>query len=197
MPFVAVKCVFIFNIKKLFMKQLFLIMALAVGISANAKTDNPLRDIPLTDASGNLVNGSFEVKHFIGKKGQVWAIGVLTGIVNGKHITQGLQMPVTLSEGDGSLAIVKDGNKSVASNRGPSETAAVQCEVLNLAFGGADITVLGLHILIDPVAINITAEEAPADLLCSIIELVGVVGTVLNTVVGLLNTLLGALGGLG
>ena len=70
-------------------------------------------------------------------------------------------------------------------------------EVLNLAFGGADITVLGLHILIDPLAINITAEEAPADLLCSIIELVGVVGTVLNTVVGLLNTLLGALGGLG
>jgi hypothetical protein len=184
------------------MKQLLLIMALAMGISANAKsvnakTVNPLSNIPITDAAGYLVDGSFEVKRFIKKQHEVWAIGILTGTVEGKHINRGLQLPVTLSEVAGGLAAVKEDYKAVASSRGPSEIAAVQCEVLNIAFGPADITVLGLHLHLEPVAINITAEEAPADLLCSIIELIGVVGTVLNTVVGLLNTLLGALGGLG
>lgn len=175
-------------LKTFFMKPLVFVMALCLGMTVHAEKLNPLAAVPITDAAGYLANGTFEVKRFIGKQGQVWAIGILKGTVGTKNITHGLQLPVTLSDGASAAAKGK---------RSPSQAAAAQCEVLNIAFGPGDVTVLGLHLQINPVAVNITAEDAPADIICPIIELVGVVGSVLDVVVGLLNTLLGALGGLG
>src|SRR5687768_7020238 len=168
------------------MRPLMFVMALCLGMTVHAEKLNPLAAVPVTDAAGYLTNGTFEVKRFIGKQGQVWAIGILRGTIGTKNVTHGLQLPVTLS----------DGSAAVAKGKG-SAMAPVQCEVLNIAFGPADVTVLGLRLQLAPVAVNLTAEDAPADILCPIIELVGVVGSVLDVVVGLLNTLLGALGGLG
>jgi hypothetical protein len=170
------------------MKSLLFVMGLCLSLSVHAEKSNPLAAVPVTDAAGYLTNGSFEVKRFIAKQGQVWAIGILSGTIGAKNVTHGLQLPVTLSEG--SAAVAK--GKGAA-----AQVTTMQCEVLNVAFGPGDVTVLGLHLQLAPVAVNITAEDAPADLLCSVIELVGVVGTALDAVVGLLNLLLGALGGLG
>ena len=131
MSFAVLSSVIHFTNKTFFRKQLFLLMAFAIGISANAKTINPLSAIQVIDAAGHLVNGTFEVKRFIGKQGQVWAIGILTGSVSGKQVTRGVQFPVTLSEGFTPLAIANRSEVAVETP-GIEQATAVQCEILNL-----------------------------------------------------------------
>src|SRR4051812_28422186 len=128
------------------MKYLMLsLLFIGLGFSSvNAKPANPLMSIPMSDAAGLLTNGKFEVKHFIGKQGQVWAVGKLTGVVGGKQITHGLQLPVTLSEGSASIVPAPVSNQKSILPVKNQNAKPMQCNVLNMAFGPTDITVLGL-----------------------------------------------------
>src|SRR5687767_12741547 len=85
MRFAAIKCGHsLINQKTHFMKRFVFVMAFAMGIFiAQARQANPLASVPVTDAQGYLTNGNFEVKKFIGKQGQVWAIGILRGTIGG------------------------------------------------------------------------------------------------------------------
>ena len=174
------------------MKQLFTIAAIMMGISFAQARQNPLAALQVADASGFLMNGTFEVKRFITKQGQVYAIGVMRGTLGGKQVTHGLQLPVTIGEVSTAAGANKHGNKATAITG--TGARSVPCAALRLAFGSADITVLGLPLQMAPMTVNITAEELPADMLCPILELEGVGGPVLDVVVGMLNKLLGALG---
>src|SRR5687768_16675847 len=83
------------------MKKILVLLLTTVFAVSNleAKKTISLENIPVTDVSGYLTNGNFEVKQSVGRNGQLWAIGQLTGIVSGKHIIRSLQMPVTLTGG--------------------------------------------------------------------------------------------------
>jgi hypothetical protein len=166
--------------------------------TANAKTNASLERIPVTDVSGYLFNGNFEVKRFVARDGQIWAVGLLTGIVSGKQITHGVQMPVTLTGGtpESTSSNAQKSGKAIQVKNANMPPPAMDCDILNVAFGPTDITVLGFHLVLAPVDIDLTAEDAPADILCAITNLLGAVSGVLNTIASLLNTLLGGLGGL-
>jgi hypothetical protein len=177
------------------MKNLFMTMMVSALLltAGNAKPTGDLQNIPITDMAGYLSNGSFEVKHFVARHGQLWAIGLVTGYVSGKHITRNAQMPVTVTGGTPGTAVRRSNNgvNAILVNYNDPSAKPADCAFVNISFGATDINILGLHLTLAPVDIDLTATDAPADILCAITNLVGAVGNVLNFVVSLLNALVG------
>ncbi|MBA3634277.1 MAG: hypothetical protein H0W58_15915 [Acidobacteria bacterium] len=148
------------------------IYALAPFSVAEAQSSNPLKNISVTDTTGKLTNATFSVTRFAVKKGQVVAIGTLTGTLNGQQITEQVTMPVTT------------GNHS--------------CDILNLQLGPLDLNLLGLRIQLSQVNLDITAVQGSGNLLgnllCEVAKLLDGNGRALGRLVKLLNDILGALG---
>ena len=83
--------------------------------------------------------------------------------------------------------------------------AAAACDILNLVLGPLDLNLLGLEVHLDTVVLDIVAQPGPGNLLgnllCAVAGLLdgvggfgGVIGTLLNELVGLLERHLGQLG---
>jgi hypothetical protein len=79
------------------------------------------------------------------------------------------------------------------------------CDILHLTLGPLDLDLLGLVVHLDQVVLDITAEQGPGNLLgnllCAVAGLLdpptggGGLGGILNSIVALLNQILGQLGG--
>ena len=148
--------------------------------------------IPITGTSTGSpagvenITGTFTLQRFANQGGELVAIGTLVAsVTNAAGAVTTLVAPVA-------VPIVTS-----ATGAATAVTTAT-CEILNLVLGPLDLNLLGLVIHLDTVALDITAVRGAGNLLgnllCAIAGLLDG-GGLLSELVGLLNNLLGALGG--
>jgi hypothetical protein len=74
------------------------------------------------------------------------------------------------------------------------------CQILHLDLGPLDLTLLGLHVHLNEVVLDITAQSGPGNLLgnllCAVAHLLDGTGGATAGLTALLNQILAALGGL-
>ena len=185
--------------KKLSMATLGAVLAVAVAFGAlanvaTAKTKPPPTStvtVPMTGttsvADGSLpFVGTFTIDRFANQGGQLVALGTLTGTLDGTTVpAQSVTVPVNQPD--------------------VAAAATGSCEILDLVLGPLDLNLLGLEVHLDQVHLNITAQQGPGNLLgnllCAVAGLLdntggGGVGGALNSIVALLNQILGILNGL-
>jgi hypothetical protein len=132
----------------------------------------------LTDAQGaaGTFVGRFGIQRFTVQNGQLAAVGTLTG---------------TLTNATGGVI----GTVSQSATMPVAVTAAT-CQILNLVLGPLDLNLLGLHVDLNQVLLNITGDAGPGQLvgqlLCAIANLLngGVpagLSSLLNFVVALIR----------
>jgi hypothetical protein len=162
-----------------------LILALAGGaIAASTATAAP----PASTAVAVPVTGTYIINRAAKAGGSgLTAVGTLSG---------------TLTDSAGAVVGTVT-NQSVTS---PLQATGT-CEILTLTLGPLDLNLLGLRVQLNQVVLNITAEQGPGNLLgnllCAVAGLLdppagggggGGLGGLLNSIVALLNQILGAIG---
>jgi hypothetical protein len=162
---------------------------LVVPVAANAQstpTPTPvtsLKSIPVTgkSPSGKQFTGHFNVSQFVARGGKAYALGTLTGKLGNKTVKQSnVAIPVSMGSSTG-LA-----------------RAAATCQILNLVLGPLHLNLLGLHVDLNQVVLNITGVTGTGqllgNLLCGVANLLnpglpaGQLAGLLNIVNQLLNT---------
>ena len=133
-----------------------------------------------TDALGGTgtFTGAFTPTKFVSQNGQLAAVGTVTG---------------TLTNSAGSLV------GTVTQQATVPVQASGTCQILHLDLGPLDLNLLGLQVHLNEVVLDITAQQAPGNLLgnllCAVAHLLDNTGTGgLNGVVALLNRILALLG---
>jgi hypothetical protein len=140
---------------------------------------NPFRAVPLAKSStvdGAPLVGTFDVTQFVAQGGQVFAVSTLH--VAGSPLDGAtVQLPVTATEGAAAQAAA----------------AQATCQILHLELGPLDLNLLGLVVHLDRVVLDITAQQAPGNLLgnllCAIANLLNSNGAA-TALAQLLNQLL-------
>ncbi len=139
--------------------SLVALTALSAGPAqaADSVIDKPT--VPITGVveggSGTFV-GTFSPDEFVADNDQVMAVGTLDGTLTdatGNNVGTVSDIPATF----------------------PVTVAQATCTVLDLNFGGIALNVLGLLVQLDPIHLNISAEEG------------GLIGTLLCLIAGLLG----------
>jgi hypothetical protein len=165
--------------------------ALVVPVAAGAQTTpstpqntpptesvKTFKHIPVTGQTdtGKVFAGHFNVSQFISRGGKTYAVGTLTGTVAGRSITRSnVEIPISVERAAGTVS--------------PART----CPILHLVLGPLHLNLLGLHLDLNRVVLNITAVSGPGNLLgnllCSVANLLN--GTPLGgqSTAGLLNIL--------
>ena len=149
--------------------------------------------IPVTNQSINLGNNGY---------------GTLTGVkitsvkaVNGGFRASGLAYVTTAAGtqvGTFNNAPLAVGTTPVSSGAATTAAATATCPILNLRIGPIHLNLLGLVVNVpNPIVVNITAVEAPGNLLgnllCAVANLLNQVPPPLNQIVTLLNQILAQL----
>ena len=144
-----------------------------------------------TSPGGVTFAGTLSVQKFSQRDGQPVAIGMVSGSATssgaslGTVLTGPIEFPVQLAAGS-----------ALTSEAPISVQQATNCQVLHLDLGAVNLNVLGLTVATQPISIDLSGVTGGTNvlgtLICTILETVNnVVG-----LVGLLNQLLGILGGL-
>jgi len=142
-----------------------------------------------TTASGRSVTGTFTPLHFSRHNGHLRVRGLVSGVIhNANGSTRTFSVLRTMP--------VKTLNGTPAHAR---TSARAACNVLHLVLGPLHLNLLGLHVDLNRVVLDITAHTGPGNLLgnllCSVAGLLdGGLGGVLGQLTGLLNRILGQLG---
>ena len=177
--------------------SLLCITMLAVGVasapmtSAEAAQPTDRLIVPLIGTvDGGSFAGSFSITNFERRGDQIYAIGIVSGIVSGgplvarSGISGPLALPVTVTDQASAT------RRAVVAQQEP-----VPCEI-HLSFAGLTFNVFGLDVTLSPVTIDLVAGTGPlGNIVSQICALLNTVGDVLGLVTNLLNTLLGLLGG--
>lgn len=140
-----------------------------------------------TDALGGTgtFTGTYTINRVAKSDGGLTTVGTISGTAN-----------------DSTGAVVGTvTNQAVTS---PLQVAGT-CDILHLTLGPLDLDLLGLVVHLDQVVLDITAEQGPGNLLgnllCAVAGILdpptggGGLGGLLNSIVALLNQILGQLGG--
>lgn len=152
----------------------------AAVVSAKAAPASPLGPLPVigTITGGGTFNGTFDLLRFANQNGNLVAIGNLTG---------------TLTDAAGNVI----GSVSNVLTTLAVTPGTATCEILNLTLGPLDLNLLGLMVHLDQVHLEITAQQAPGNLLgnllCAVAHLLDGGGP-LGALAGLLNNILRVLG---
>jgi len=143
---------------------------------------------------GSELNGTFELRRLQVRRGVLYAVGKLTGVLGANLVNQTVQLPVT---GAG------NGTEEPQGLMQPVPTPGA-CDILTLALGPLDLDLLGLRVALDEV--NLLIEAIPGagnllgNLLCGVAGLLdgglgsglgGLLADVLTAIANLLNGLLG------
>ena len=155
--------------------------------------------------AGQRVRAEFVPKSLlVNSGGQLVARGVLVGKIvkpgKDKHVRKAVAMPVSAVDGRSVTSAVARQSAAAAF---PPAPAAGACNVLNLVLAPLDLNLLGLQVHLDQVVLNIVAQSGAGqllgNLLCFVAGLLdggGPLAGLLTQLTGLLNQILGALGGL-
>lgn len=192
-------------------RKLGLVMAamcaalLVVPVAASAQsTPTPtavtsFSHIPITGMAhnGKSFTGHFDVIQFVTRGGKTFAVGTLTGKLGNRTVKQS-NVAIPASMGNASTA--STAGASNASTRHAVASPAATCPILNLVLGPLHLNLLGLHVDLNQVVLNITAVSGQGqllgNLLCAVANLLN--GTGLPTgasplptsqITGLLNVL--------
>jgi hypothetical protein len=159
------------------------------GDTANIGPFNTMTGIPLSaHQKGRNFKGTLDIVRFEERSGSVVAIGTITGKVTGK--------------GKGNKPVTQENVVLPVSFAPPVQTqsangvqAQATCQILDLTLGPIDLNLLGLRLQVNQIHIQLTAQQGGGllgDLLCAIANLLngGILGQILNQLLGLLNQLL-------
>ena len=146
----------------------------AQGISLLTAERAPVHGLA---SDGTELNGTFQLRRFVERRGVLYAVGRLRGVLGTSLVDQSVQLPVT-----------------GASNGTPEPEGLMQpvptpgaCDILTLDLGPLDLDLLGLRVALDEVNLLIEAIPGAGNLL----------GNLLCGIAGLLDGGLGSgLGGL-
>ncbi len=157
---------------------------LVVPVAASAQsTPTPtsvtsLKSIPVTGKAGNgkAFTGHFNVSQFVARNGKAYAVGTLTGKIGNRTVKKSnVAIPVSM------------GN---AGSTGLTAHSAATCQILNLVLGPLHLNLLGLHVDLNQVVLNITGVTGTGqllgNLLCGVANLLNP-GLPAGQLAGLLN----------
>lgn len=149
------------------------VVLMLVPVAANARTRattptaipvKTLTSIPITGTaahSNKQFTGHFTVDRFVRRSGKTWAVGTLTGRLGGRFIRRdNVSIPA-----------------SVVNSTSPTtgSAAATSCPILHLVLGPLNLNLLGLHVHLNQVVLDITAVRGAGNLLgnllCSVANL--------------------------
>jgi hypothetical protein len=163
---------------------------LVVPVAANAQSTatpisvNSFKHIPVTGTAGNgkSFTGHFNVSQFVARGGKTFALGTLTGKLGNRTVKQSnVAIPVSV----GSATPALPGKDQVA-------TPAATCQILNLILGPLHLNLLGLHVDLNQVVLNVTGVTGTGqllgNLLCGVANLLNP-GLPAGQLAGLLNIL--------
>lgn len=159
----------------------------------------PLKTVHVTGVgkNGKTFNGTFGIQRFVAGASKVYAVGTLTGTLNGRHVTRyGVMIPASLTGAGGS-----------------ARAAQASCTVLHLVLGPVTLNLLGLHVTLgggpnadQPIVLDITAVPGPGNLLGNLLcdltnalnqgGLLSSLNSQLQQLATTLNSLVALLGGL-
>jgi hypothetical protein len=164
---------------------------LVVPVAAGAQTTpapvttSSLSHIPVSGAAtnGKQFTGHFNVSQFVVRHGKAYALGTLTGKLGSRTVKQSnVAIPVSMGSG---------------STTGMTAHSAATCQILNLVLGPLHLNLLGLHVDLNQVILNITGVTGTGqllgNLLCGVANLLnpglpaGQLAGVLNIVQQLLS----------
>jgi hypothetical protein len=130
--------------------------ATAAAKSAPATSFNK---IPVTGTApgGKSFTGHMTVSQFVTKGGKTYAVGTLTGKLGNRTI-KSTQVSVPASVGQASTS-------GTSSSSSQMHTDQASCPVLNLILGPLHLNLLGLHVDLNQVVLNITAVPGAGQLL--------------------------------
>ena len=181
-------------LKRSILTALAVLMLAAVATATSATAAPPTAAVPVpvtgtfTDALGGTGTfvGTLTINRAAKSGGGLAAVGTVTG---------------TATDSAGAV---------VGSVTNQAVTAPLQvtgtCDILHLTLGPLDLNLLGLVVHLDQVVLDVTAQQGPGqllgNLLCAVAGLLdpptggggGGLGGVLNSIVALLNQILGILG---
>jgi hypothetical protein len=154
---------------------------LVVPVAASAQTTpttvTSLKSIPITGkaTNGKAFTGHFNVTQFVTRGGKAYALGTLTGKLGNRSVKQtNVAIPVSIGSASSPL----------------SAHAAATCQILNLVLGPLHLNLLGLHVDLNQVVLNITgvtgAGQLLGNLLCGVANLLNP-GLPAGQLAGLLN----------
>jgi hypothetical protein len=157
---------------------------LVVPVAANAQTTptpttvTSLKSIPVTGkaTNGKAFTGHFNVSQFVTRGGKAYALGTLTGKLDNRTVKQSnVAIPVSMGGG---------------SSTGLTAHAAAGCQILNLILGPLHLNLLGLHVDLNQVILNVTGVTGTGqllgNLLCGVANLLNP-GLPAGQLAGLLN----------
>ncbi len=159
-----------------------LVVPVAAGAQTTPQTTpvsvSSFSHIPVTGkaTNGKAFTGHFNVTQFVVRHGKAFALGTLTGKVGNRSVTrQNVAIPVSMGSG---------------SSTGLTAHAAATCQILNLILGPLHLNLLGLHVDLNQVVLNITGVTGTGqllgNLLCGVANLLNP-GLPAGTLAGLLN----------
>ena len=154
---------------------------LVVAVAANAQTTptnvTSLKSIPMTGKAngGKSFTGHFNVSQFVARGGKAYALGTLTGKIGNRTVKQSnVAIPVSMGSASSPL----------------TAHAAATCQILNLVLGPLHLNLLGLHVDLNQVVLNITGQTGAGqllgNLLCGVANLLNP-GLPAGQLAGLLN----------
>jgi len=154
---------------------------LVVAVAANAQTTptnvTSLKSIPMTGKAngGKSFTGHFNVSQFVARGGKAYAVGTLTGKIGNRTVKQSnVAIPVSMGSASSPL----------------TAHAAATCQILNLVLGPLHLNLLGLHVDLNQVVLNITGQTGAGqllgNLLCGVANLLNP-GLPAGQLAGLLN----------
>lgn len=159
---------------------------LIVPVAASAQsTATPVsvssfKNVPVTGTAGNgkSFTGHYNVTQFVARNGKTYALGTLTGKVGNRTVKRS-NVAIPVSMGSGSSTPL-------------TAHAAATCQILNLVLGPLHLNLLGLHVDLNQVVLNITGVTGTGqllgNLLCGVANLLNP-GLPAGQLAGLLNIL--------
>lgn len=146
-----------------------------------------------TTESGRKVTGSFVPLKFVRHHGNVYARGLIQGVVHERNGDR-----TTFAK----LKTIRVTSLTGAAGTGTAAASRATCDILNLVLAPLDLNLLGLKVHLDRVVLNIVAQSGAGNLLgnllCAVTGLLdgGLLGGLLGGQLGSLTTLLNRILGL-
>ena len=156
-------------------------MAAASTAASPAQSATPTSTLAKVPVSGTLghkaFTGHYTVDRFVSRNGKTYALGTLTGKAGQRSVHRANVMVPA----------------SIAGPAGARDAAVVSCSILHLVLGPLNLNLLGLHVHLNQVVLDITAVPGVGsllgNLLCSVANLLNGGGLPVSQVTGLLNIL--------